>query len=174
MKLKKLKILGVIIAFLLAFPLHFLHDKFPTFITSIIAPVNESIAEHMKILFGAILFSGIIQKIIVLVKKSPYKNICISNIIAAVSSIPIFLIIYLPVYYSIGENLPLTIFIMFIVIVISQIITYYIVNINKDFKVENLAIVFVIIIYTIFGLLTYYPPKNRLFKDPLTNSYGIK
>lgn len=174
MKLKKLKILGVIIAFLLAFPLHFLYDKFPTFITSIIAPVNESIMEHMKILFGSILFSGVIQKIIVKIKHLPYKNICISNVIAAVSSIPIFLIIYLPVYYSIGENLPLTIFIMFIVIVISQIITYYIVNINKDFKMENLAIVFVIIIYTIFGLLTYFPPKNELFKDPLTNSYGIK
>lgn len=174
MKLKKLKILGIIIAFLLAFPLHFLYDKFPTFITSIIAPVNESIMEHMKILFGSILFSGVIQKIIVKIKHLPYKNICISNVIAAVSSIPIFLIIYLPVYYSIGENLPLTIFIMFIVIVISQIITYYIVNINKDFKMENLAIVFVIIIYTIFGLLTYFPPKNELFKDPLTNSYGIK
>lgn len=174
MSLKKLKIIGVIIAFLLAFPLHFLYDKFPTSITSIIAPVNESIMEHMKILFGSILASGVIQKIIVKIKHLSYKNICISNVIAAVSSIPIFLIVYLPVYYLIGEKLPLTIFIMFIVIIISQIITYYIVNINKDFKMENLAIVFVIIIYTIFGLLTYFPPKNQLFKDPLTNSYGIK
>ena len=51
MSLKKLKILGVIMAFLLCFPLHFLYDKIPSFITSIISPVNESIWEHMKILF---------------------------------------------------------------------------------------------------------------------------
>ena len=174
MNIKNLKILGVIITFVLCFPLHFLYDKFPCFITSIIAPVNESIWEHMKILFTSILFSGIIQKIIVKVKHLPYKNICISNIIAAASSIPIFLIIYLPIYYLIGEVLFVTIFIMFVVIVISQIITLCIINIKKDLKMENLAILFTIIIYILFGLLTYFPPEITLFKDPITLTYGIK
>ena len=174
MNIKKLKIIGIIIAFALCFPLHFLYDKFPCFITSIIAPVNESIWEHMKIIFTSILFSGIIQKIIVKVKHLPYKNICISNIIAAASSIPIFLIIYLPIYYLIGEVLFVTIFIMFVVIVISQIITLCIINIKKDLKLENLAILFTIIIYILFGLLTYFPPEITLFKDPITLTYGIK
>lgn len=173
MSLKKLKILGVIIAFLVAFPLHFLYDKFPCFLTSIIAPVNESIAEHMKILFGSILFSGVIQKIIVKVKNLDYKNICISNVIAALFSIPIFLVIYLPIYYAINENLPLTILIMFIVIVISQIIAYFIIK-TKDLKMENVAILLAIIVYIVFGILTYNPPKTELFKDPLTNTYGLK
>ena len=83
LSLRKLKLLGVIIAFILCFPIHFLYDKLPCFITSIIAPVNESIWEHMKILFTSILFAGIIQKIIVKVKHLPYKNVCISNIVAA-------------------------------------------------------------------------------------------
>ena len=174
MNLKKLKIIGVIIAFALCFPLHFLYDIFPSFITSIIAPVNESIWEHMKILFTSILFSGVIQKIIVKVKHLQYKNVCISNIIAAASSIPIFLIIYLPIYYLIGEVLPVTIFIMFIVIVISQIITLFIIKIKKDLKMENLSILFAIIIYILFGLLTYFPPEITLFKDPITLTYGIK
>lgn len=172
MNLKKLKIIGVIMAFFLAFPLHFLYDKAPSFITSIIAPVNESIIEHMKILFGSILASGVIQKIIVKIKHLSYKNICISNIIAGVCSVPIFLFIYLPIYYTIGEFFPLTIFIMFIVIIISQVITYYITNKNKDLKMENLAVIFVILIYISFGLLTYFPPKVDLFKDPLTGYYG--
>ncbi len=174
MNLKKLKIIGVIIAFFVAFPLHFLYDKFPCFITSIIAPVNESIAEHMKLLFSSILFSGVIQKIIVKIKHLPYKNVCISNIIAGVCSIPLFLAIYLPIYYTVGENLLISIFIMFIIIVISQIITYYIVKMKKDLKMENLAILFAIIIYVIFSLLTFFPPKIDLFKDPLTGYYGIK
>lgn len=173
MKLKYLKLIGVIVAFLLCFPLHFLYDKIPCFLTSIIAPVNESIAEHMKILFGSILISGVIQKIIVKVKHLPYKNICISNVIAAFLSIPIFLVIYLPIYNSFGEYLPLTIFLMLLAIIISQIISIFIIN-KKDLKIENLSIVLVIIIYIIFGLLTYFPPQNELFLDSITLKYGLQ
>lgn len=173
MKLKYLKLIGVIVAFLLCFPLHFLYDKIPCFLTSIIAPVNESIAEHMKILFGSILISGVIQKIIVKVKHLPYKNICISNVIAAFLSILIFLVIYLPIYNSFGEYLPLTIFLMLLAIIISQIISIFIIN-KKDLKMENLSIVLVIIIYIIFGLLTYFPPQNELFLDSITLKYGLQ
>lgn len=173
MKLKYLKLIGVIVAFLLCFPLHFLYDFAPCFITSVIAPVNESIAEHMKILFGSILISGVIQKVIVKVKHLPYKNICISNVVAAVLSIPIFLVIYLPIYNSFGEYLPLTIFLMLLAIIISQIISIFIIN-KKDLKMENLSIVLVIIIYIIFGLLTYFPPQNELFLDSITLKYGLQ
>lgn len=172
MSLKKLKFLGVIIAFLLAFPLHFLYDKIPCFLTSIIAPVNESIFEHMKIIFGSILISGVVQKIIVKIKKLPYKNICISNIISGVLSIFIFLIIYLPIYNISKENFIITILIMLITFIISQIITIYIVN-KKDMKLENVAIILAIIIYTLFAILTFFPPNNFLFIDPIINQLGI-
>ncbi len=174
MKLKYLKLIGVIIAFLLCFLLHFLYDLIPCFITSVIAPVNESIAEHMKILFGSILISGVIQKIIVKLKHLSYKNVCISNVIASLLSIPIFLVIYMPIYNAIGENLLLTIFLMLIVIIISQIITIFIINIKKDLHMENLAILFVIIIYMVFAVLTYDPPERSIFMDPKTLNYGIK
>ena len=174
MKLRNLKLLGVIMAFLLCFLLHFLYDLAPCFITSVIAPVNESIAEHMKILFGGILFSGVIQKIIVKVKHLPYKNVCISNVVASLLSIPIFLVIYMPIYNAIGENLLLTIFLMLLVIIISQIITIFIINIKTDLHMENLAILFVIIIYMVFAVLTYDPPEQSIFMDPITLSYGIK
>ena len=172
-KLKKLKIWGTIIAFILCFPLHFLYEKFPNFITSIIAPVNESIAEHMKILFSAILISGIIQKIIVIIKKLDIKNVCISNFTAGILSIPIFLIMFLPVYNLIGKNLPITIIIMFIAIIIAELISYYIMKRN-DLKLENYAIIFAVMMYIVFAILTYFPPQNKLFIDPLDNTYGIK
>lgn len=172
MSLKKLKILGVILAFITAFPLHFIYDKFPSFITSIFFQVNESVWEHMKIIFGSILISGVIQKIIVIKKGLGYKNICISNVIAGLVSIPIFLIMFLPIYSIIGENLPVTLIIMFITFIISQLITIRIINM-KDLKQENMAIIYVIIIYIIFGILTYFPPENSLFLDPITLTYGI-
>ncbi|MBQ9834248.1 MAG: hypothetical protein IJO33_03550 [Bacilli bacterium] len=153
MNKKKLKILGIILAFGLCFPLHFLYDKFPSFITSIFAPVNESVLEHMKILFGSIILSGVIQKIIVLAKKEKINNICFSNFVAAISSIPIFLIMFLPIYSIIGENMIITIIVMLIAIIIAEIISYIIMN-KKDFKLEKITIIFVIFVYVIFMLLT--------------------
>lgn len=172
MNKKFLKILGVIIAFLLCFPLHFLYDKIPCFLTSIIAPVNESIFEHMKILFSSIILSGIIQKIIVIIRKEKINNICFSNFIGAISSIPIFLIMFSPIYISIGENLIITIILMLITIIISEIISYKIIN-KKDLKFENKTIFFVLIIYILFGIFTYFPLKNDFFKDPTNSTYGI-
>ncbi len=174
MSLKKLKILSIIITFLFCFPLHFLYNKFPSFITSIISPVNESIWEHMKILFGSILLSGVFQKIIIKIKHLNYKNIYLSTIISSLSSIPIFLIIYLPIYNLIGEKFLITIFLMLIAIIISQVITIYIINLKKDLKMENISILFIIITYLIFIYLTYNPIKCKLFKDPVDKYYGIK
>ncbi|MBO5120137.1 MAG: hypothetical protein J6C28_00440 [Bacilli bacterium] len=169
---KKLKILGIVLAFLLCFPLHFVYDKFPSFITSIFAPINESIWEHMKILFGSIIISGVIQKIIVLKKKLDFNNICFSNFIGAISSIPIFLIVFLPIYIIIGENFPVTIFIMFITIVLAEIIAYKIMN-KDNLGFENITIILVIIVYVIFTILSYYPIKSGIFIDPISKTCGI-
>ena len=133
MKKRNLKILGTIIAFLLCFPMHFVYDKFPNWLTSIFFSVNESIWEHMKILFGSIIISGVIQKIIIILKKEKINNICFSNFVAAISSIQIFLILFLPVYAIIGENFIVTIIIMFITIAIAEFISYIIMN-KQDFK----------------------------------------
>lgn len=172
MNIKKLKILGIIVAFGLCFPLHFLYEKFPNFVTSILSPVNESIWEHMKLLFGSIILSGVIQKIIMLIRKGKINNICFSNFVAAISSIPIFLIMYLPIYYFIGSKTVINIVVMLIAIILAEIISYKIMN-KKDFKLENITIFFAIGIYIIFGILTYYPLKTDLFIDPTTSNYGI-
>lgn len=171
---KKLKIFGTILAFLLTFLCHFIYDKLPCFFTAIFFPVNESIWEHMKILFDAIIISGVTQKIIVKSKKLGYKNVCISNFTAALSSIPIFLIMYLPAYYAFGEHLWLTIIILFIAIILAEVLAYKIMMIKKDLKLENMAILFVIIIYTFFGMLTFFPPHQSLFYDTKNKYYGIK
>lgn len=172
MNIKKLKIIGTLIAFTLCFPLHFLYDKFPSFLTSIFAPVNESVWEHMKLLFGSIIFSGVIQKIIILIKKEKINNICFSNFIAALLSIPIFLVMFLPVYYAMGNNMIVTIIIMFIAITISEIVSYKLMK-KDEIKLENITILFTIIIYIIFTILTYYPLKNNIFIDPTNKTYGV-
>ena len=168
----KLKILGTIIAFILTFILHNLYTNIPNIITSIITPVNESIWEHMKLLFTSILISGVIQKLIVKYKKLDINNVCISNFTGAITSIIIFLIVYLPIYNLIGKDFTITIIIMLLSIIIAEYISYLIMN-KKDLKMENHAIIFTIIVYITFFILTIYPPHNNLFIDPTNNTYGI-
>lgn len=172
MNIKKLKIISIILAFTLCFPLHFLYDCFPSFLTSILSPVNESILEHMKLLFGSIILTGIFQKIFLLFKKQKTNNICFSNFTAALTSIPIFLIIFLPIYYIIGHHMIITLIIMFITIIIAEIISYIIMT-KKDLKLESITILFATSVYIIFAILTYYPLKNNIFVDPTTGLYGI-
>ena len=173
MNKKKLKIIGVIVAFAICFPLHFGYDKFPNFITSIFFPVNESIWEHMKILFGSIIIAGVVQKIMILFRKEKVNNICFSNFVGALLSIPIYLMLYLPLYNIIGESMILAISVMFITIVIAEIISYIIMN-RRDYGMENKTIFLVALVYIIFTFLTYYPLEINLFLDKKELIYGIK
>ena len=61
MNLKKIKIINVIGTFLLCFLIHEAYSIFPNTLFSIFFPVNESIWEHMKMLFTAILVFGLIE-----------------------------------------------------------------------------------------------------------------
>lgn len=173
MTLKKIKIWGVILAFVFCFGLHFLYDFLPNFLTSVIAPVNESIWEHMKILFGSIMLSSVVQKIIAHQKKLEFNNLFFSNFVGALLAIPIFLIIYLPIYYIIFENMVVSITVMFVTLVISQIISYKIME-KEPLHLEKLTILLVFLVYLVFGIFTYYPLENDLFYDKKNEVYGIE
>ena len=72
MNLKKIKIIAVLGIFLLSFISHFAYELFPNIIFSFIFPVNESIWEHMKIIFTSTLIYGIIDYL--LLKKYKIGN----------------------------------------------------------------------------------------------------
>ena len=44
---------------------------------------------------------------------------------------------------------------------------------KRIFGLENYTIFFVVICYSLFTTLSYYPLKVDIFKDPTTNQYGI-
>ena len=81
---------------------------------------------------------------------------------------------YLPIYYKIGEKLILTIILLFISIVITEFISYKILCTKKNYTWLNIAsLLMIIILYIIFGYLTYNPIICPLFFDPLNEKYGI-
>lgn len=174
MKLKTIKIISAIGLFALSFLSHFIYDWFPNVITSIFFPVNESIWEHMKMLFTTIIMYGIIDYI--LLKKN---NIYINNFKAqlfftAFISIPIYLIFFLPIYSIIGENVFVSISLMLVVYIIISYISYKML-LSDDFVILNkISVYLIIIMYFIFTYLTYFPIHNYLFYDTNNDSYGIE
>ncbi len=169
---KQVKYIAVIGIFVLSFISHYVYNIIPSPLLSIFFPVNESIWEHMKIIFTSIIIYGVIDYYLLIKYNIKHNNFLLSLAISSIVSIPIYLIIYLPIYNLIGENLFISISILFIVIIISQIISYYIQkrnNINSDI----ISCLLIIITYIVFGYLTYYPIKNYLFFDQSNNKYGI-
>ena len=171
--MKKIKLFIILISFVLSFPIHFIYELFPCYLTSIIAPVNESIWEHMKIIYTSILVSSIIEYFVYKKKKIITNNFIISIPISAIVGIIFYLVIYLIIDIFIPHNFFVAIFIMFITYVVSQIISYFILNIKEIPNQKELGISLILVSYIIFTHLTYYPPKTYLFIDQITNRYGL-
>jgi len=173
MTLKKTKIISTIGIFLLCFLFHFIYDWLPCTLTAIFFPVNESIWEHMKLLFSAVCFYGIIDYIILQKLNIKYNNFFTALFVSALTIIPIYLIMFLPIYYKIGQNMIITIGIMLIAIIISQVISYYILKAKDLDKLNIISFILIIITYIVFAYLTYYPIKNELFFDTEEEKYGL-
>ena len=164
MKLKIVKIIGIFIIFLLCFPLHFLYDIFPNFLTSVISPINESIWEHMKLIYTSYLIWGLIEYFL-LEKNKEVNNFLLQLFLVPFFGICIYLIIYLPLFNIFGENLLISLILLFVVIVIEQIISYYLLQKEEIPNQGLIGIIGIVAIYIIFGYLTYFPLNNYLFFD---------
>ena len=114
MTLKKVKVINVVLFFALSFLWHFIYDWFPNFFTAIFFPVNESIWEHMKIIFGVIVFGSIISLFIMNKFKIKYNNFYVEVVSKAVLGVIFYLIIFIPLYKLFGENMFISITLMLI------------------------------------------------------------
>lgn len=171
--MKKMRIISVALIFLLCFVSHFLYELIPSVVTSIFFPVNESIWEHMKLLFTTILFYHFLEYIYLYLKKININNYFIASFVSSLLSIPIYLIIFLPIYYAIGENMVITFIILFITICLAEFIHYFITKYETIKYQFIISTILIIISYVIFGYLTYNPPKTDLFYDTVEEKYGI-
>ena len=173
MKLKTIKIISIFGIFILSFLSHFMYKLFPNVLVSIFFPVNESIWEHMKILFTSILLYGIIDYILLKRNNIKYNNFAFGLFFSAFIAIPLYLIIYLPIRKLIGEYLIISIILLFIVYIIISYINYNIITSNDYGIINKFSVYLIIIVYFIFFYLTYYPIHNYLFYDTSEKKYGI-
>lgn len=166
------QIFGAIFTILVGSLLHFIFEWSQSFKpVALIGAVNESTWEHLKIGFWPAFIFAVIEYFSYGRK---LNNFCLAKMVN-LYIIPILIIILFYGYTAIIEdNFIMDISIFIISIIIAYWLGYKILKSEKDFsKYKAISIVLIIIIILAFSLLTYYPPKNFLFKDPVSGGYGI-
>ena len=173
MNLKKMIFINTIGIFTLCFLFHFMYEWFPNPIFSIMFPVNESIWEHMKMLYTTILVYGIIEYFILKYFDIVNHNFFLTIFLKSVLIIPIYLIIFLPLYNLFGENMFISISVMLVAIFLTNLIGYKLLQ-TEELKYQNwISLALILIVYILMGYLTYNPPKTELFYDIKAEKYGI-
>ena len=174
MSLKKIKIISFFIIILLSVLFHFLYEWFPNIIFSIIFPVNESIWEHMKLLYSGFIIWGIFEYIILKKCNITFYNYFYQLFLISITSILFYLIMYIPLYQVFGENIFISIGLLIIVILLEEIFSYnLLLNYKRITILNKFSVILILLFYIVFGSLTYNPLKNYLFYDILNNKYGI-
>ena len=165
MSLKKIKIINVVFLFLLSFLWHFVYDWFPNNIFALFFPVNESIWEHMKIIYYCLLMGSILE--FVLCKKNNIKinNFYIEAMVKSILGVIFYLIIFIPLYLWLGES-------MFISYIFMEYIGYKILT-GEEMNINILPVIIIVLGCIMFVILTFYPLHNFLFFDEVKFGYGI-
>lgn len=172
-KLLKWNILFFFVAIPLIFLQHFLYEfSGNEWIAAIIGAANESVWEHMKIIFLPFLLVSIIIFFIV-------KPNFIRYFIATTAGLITIIISMITLYYTyvgiVGQDvllvdILLSIFVLFLGFVVSyQLYTKW-ENAKRYFPVFFTLFILLIVIYVAF---TLYPPELPLFMDNVTKTYGI-
>lgn len=169
MQLKKKElVVGTIVIFGLGFLIHFLYDWFPVYLVSIIAPVNESVWEHMKLFFTGVLGFILLD---VLTKPGDYHNYLFARVLSIITMIVVFLVTWYPLYLAMGENFFITMVFFFFAILVGQFVAYRIrTEIKGDYSTISYIMLFLLLY--LFISWTYNPPHLDLFIDPTTGKYG--
>ncbi|MBO5883343.1 MAG: hypothetical protein J6Q78_02930 [Clostridia bacterium] len=133
--------------------------------------INESTWEHMKLLFWPMFLFAIVQSFFF---KDDKRFWCIklNGVLLGLVLIPIIFYTYNGVFGKSPDWINIVIF--FISVAITYIYeTHQFANKTTPCKNSKIAIAILCIIAISFVLFTFVTPKIAIFKDPLTQTYGI-
>lgn len=132
--------------------------------------VNESTWEHLKLAFFPMLISTLIG--LKYFKNEP-KFLC-ARVIAILVSITFITIFFYTYNGAIGLSSALTNILSFIFAIVLGELFFYITLEHNFYCNETIAKFILVALILMFVLFTYCPPTIPLFKDPLSNTYGMQ
>ncbi|MCI8640720.1 MAG: hypothetical protein HFJ59_02450 [Clostridia bacterium] len=170
-RIKNYQIASFIFVSILGTLLHFTYKFFGEniFVASFSA-VNESVWEHLKLLFFPMVLTIIIGYFYI---GKNVSNFLCSKALGIISAM-LFIIIFFYTYIEIiGKSIVfIDIASFFVAVILGEYLAYKLMM--SDFKCNNIiAITILIIILMCFVVFTYCTPKIEIFRDPVFNQYGI-
>lgn len=170
-KIRNYQIISAIFVCILGTLLHFTYEFFSENIfVATFSAVNESVWEHLKLLFFPMLLTTIIGYFYI-GKNTP--NFLCSKAFGIIVSM-LFIIIFFYTYTGIiGKSIVfIDISSFFIAVILGEYLAYKWIISNS--KCNNIiAIIILITTLICFIVFTYFTPKIGIFKDSVTNQYGI-
>ena len=170
-KIRNYEIFSVIFTFIFGTLLHFtfnLSNGNP--IIALFSSINESVWEHLKLIFFPMLATTIIGYFYF--NKSIPNYLCAKT--AGIVASMFFVISFFYTYTGVlGKNFAIIdISSFFLTTIIGEYISYRLI-INKFNCNNKISLIILIVIFICFVVFTYFTPNIGLFKEPITKQYGI-
>ena len=170
-KFKNYQIFSAIFAFILGTLLHFTFElSGENLFVGLFSAVNESVWEHLKLLFFPMLITTISGYFYLGKDKTNFVCSKTFGIIIAM----IFTIVFFYTYTGIlGQNIAIIdISSFFVAVLLGEYVAYILMK--NNFKCNKIkSIIILLLLLFCFIAFTFYPPNIGLFKDPATGEYGI-
>ncbi len=174
MNYKKYCVIGSIFTIIFGTLLHFTYEFFgESDVVAIFSAVNESTWEHLKLLYFPVIVFAAAEYFIY---GKGLENFWASKMVSLISGMFFIVAAFYTYTGIIGKNFAVIDISLF---VIGVIITYYLNckfierQLFGDTFLNKLALILAFAIFVMFWVYTFYPPLINLFKDPVTNGYGI-
>lgn len=168
-------LIGIPILFLVGSCMHFLYEfTGDNVIIGAIAPVNESVWEHLKM----VLLPVILWWTIYYFAAGEINNIDINKwftgalvaLLTALIAIPLLFYFYTRAFGA--ELLVVDILILFLALLFGQLAGLHFYKYYEGISLI-ISITIILLIIFLFILFTFYPPHLPLFRDGMTGKYGI-
>ena len=153
--------------------LHFLYDwTNKSVVSGLFSAVNESIWEHMKLLYVPLLAFAIFEGYFLKQKAEHFWCIKLVGFISGLAVIPVIYYTYTGALGVSADWFNITIF--FIAATVAFISEALLFKNNRCCRLSSkVALVIIGFIGLAFLIFTFSPPKMPLFQDPLTGGFGI-
>lgn len=169
-KLERIQIIAVIFSLIIGTLLHFLFEWTGenAFIASFSA-VNESVWEHLKLVFFPMLIAAIIEYFYT---KNITNNYIEAKTIGIFSSIAFIVIFFFTYTGILGTNFLFIDILTFIFsILLGEWAAYKLMKRESESTktTKILSVIIIMMLFFSFVICTYIPPEVNLFKDPTSN-----
>lgn len=163
--LKRYIIIGIIFVLITGTLAHFLYDWTGNhYVVGLFTPINESIWEHMKLLF----FPMLIYTLCIIFKlRRTYPCITSSLLFGVLAGTLLIPLLYYAYTSILGKNFfTLDISVFILSIIIAFWLSYKLTLSCRLKSYIHLLCLLVGILFVCFILFTYNPPATRIFEDP--------